>query len=135
VSLLLEPLPLATRRVLRGAVLELARSHRGRHVAPALHVGTPCGSAATVVEDPTWDHGLRTEIVGAALRAHRDPAWVWVTRSGPLSVQDVDAAWLAPTLAAAQERGADPAYVVVTRYGWFDPRSGLGQQWKRIRGH
>ena len=93
----------------------------------------PSGPTSTVIDDPTWDHGLRTEIVGAVLRARDDPSWVWVTRSGPLSVQDVDASWLAPTLAAAAERGVDPAYVVVTRHGWFDPRSGLRREWKRIR--
>jgi hypothetical protein len=48
-------------------------------------------------------------------------------------MQDVDAAWLGPTIAAAAERGTDPAYVVVTRHGWFDPRSGLRAEWKRIR--
>jgi hypothetical protein len=134
VPVLLDPVPLAARGLLRLAVLDLARSQRGRRVAPALHVGTPGGRVSTVLEDPAWDHGLRTEIVGAALRAYGDPAWVWVTRSGPLSVQDVDAAWLAPTLAAAHEREADPAFVVVTRHGWIDPRSGLCQEWKRIRG-
>jgi hypothetical protein len=130
---LLDPLPTDARRALRTAVLELATTDRRRHVPPVLHVGDPDGATTTLVDDAAWDHGLRTEIVGAALRARRDPAWVWVTRSGPLSVQDVDAAWLAPTLAAAGERGVDPAYVVVTRHGWFDPRSGLGQEWKRIR--
>jgi hypothetical protein len=42
-------------------------------------------------------------------------------------------AWLAPTVAAAGERGVDVAFVVVTRHGWVDPRSGLRQEWKRIR--
>jgi hypothetical protein len=86
-----------------------------------------------VVDDPTWDHGLRTEIVGASLRARADPAWVWVTRSGPLSLPDVDAAWLGPAVAAAAEREIDVAFVVVTRHGWIDPRSGLRREWKRIR--
>jgi hypothetical protein len=87
----------------------------------------------TVLDDPAWDHGLRTEMIGALLRARHDPTWVWVTRSGPLTLQDVDAAWLGPTVAAAAERGVDVAYVVVTRHGWTDPRSGLCQEWKRIR--
>ncbi|HEY3530873.1 MAG TPA: hypothetical protein VGK78_17145 [Nocardioides sp.] len=128
-----EPLPLADRRLLRVAVLTLARTDHRRHVAPSLHVGVPGGAVTTVADDPAWDHGLRTEIVGAALRERRDPPWVWVTRSGPLGMQDVDAAWLGPTLAAAAERGTDVGYVVVTRHGWADPRSGLRQEWKRIR--
>jgi hypothetical protein len=128
-----DPLLLADRRLLRTAVLHLARTDHRRHVPPAVHVGLPGGPTSTVTDDPAWDHGLRTDIVGAVLRARGDPPWVWVTRSGPLILQDVDAAWLAPTLAAAPERGADPAYVVVTRHGWLDPRSGLLQEWKRIR--
>jgi hypothetical protein len=133
VPVLREPLPLADRRLLRTAVLQLARGDHRRHVPPALHVGAPGGRTWTVADDPSWDHGLRTEIVGAVLRAGHDPAWVWVTRSGPLSMQDVDAAWLGPTIAAAAERCAQVAYVVVTRHGWLDPRSGLRQEWKRIR--
>jgi hypothetical protein len=128
-----DPLSLAERRLLRSAVLQLATTEHRRRIPPVVHVGVPGGPTTTVVDDPLWDHGLRTEIVGAVLRAREDPLWVWVTRSGPLSVQDVDAAWLAPTWAAAAERGVDPVYVVVTRHGWFDPRSGLLQEWKRIR--
>jgi hypothetical protein len=128
-----EPLALADGRLLRLAVLTLARTDRRRHIPPCLHMGVPGGVVSTVADDPDWDHGLRTEIVGAVLRAQGDPAWVWVTRSGPLTLQDVDAAWLGPTVAAAAERGADVAFVVVTRHGWTDPRSGLRQEWKRIR--
>lgn len=127
------PLELAERRLLRTAVLALATSDHRRHVPATLHVGLPGGEVTTVADDPGWDHGLRTEIVGAVLRARRDPPWVWVTRSGPLTLQDADAAWLGPTLTAAAERGVDVAYVVVTRHGWTDPRSGLRQEWKRIR--
>jgi hypothetical protein len=133
VPVLREPLSAADHRALRTAVLLLARSSPRRRVPPALHVGLPGGPTTTVLDDPAWDHGLRTEIVGAALRARADPAWVWVTRSGPLSFQDVDAAWIGPTVAAAAEREIDVAFVVVTRHGWIDPRSGLRREWKRIR--
>ena len=128
-----EPLPLTERRLLRTAVLQLARNDHRRHIPPVLHIGVPGGPTSTVADDSSWDHGLRTEIVGAVLRALRDPPWVWVTRSGPLSLQDVDAAWLGPAVAAAGERAVEVGYVVVTRHGWLDPRSGLVQQWKRIR--
>ena len=127
------PLELAERRLLRTAVLAFATADHRRHVPATLHVGFPGGVVTTVADDPGWDQGLRTEIVGAVLRARRDPPWVWVTRSGPLTLQDADAAWLGPTLAAAAEREVDVAYVVVTRHGWTDPRSGLRQEWKRIR--
>jgi len=86
-----------------------------------------------VTDDRGWDHGLRTDLVGAVLRLLDDPPWVWLTRAGSLELQDVDVAWLGATLAAARERGSDPAFVVVTRHGWRDPRSGTGQRWRRIR--
>ena len=131
--LLLNPVPSRDRRLLREAVLDLATTEHRHHFAPVLHVGTPGGTTVTVTDDRRWDHGLRTEMVGAVLRSLEDPAWVWVTRVGPLSLQDVDVAWLCPTVTAAHERGSDPAFVVVTRHGWRDPRSGVGQEWRRIR--
>jgi hypothetical protein len=133
VPVLLDPLPLRDRRLLREAVLALATTEHRHHFPPQLHVGTPGGATVTVTDDRDWDHGLRTELMGAVLRSLDDPPWVWVTRLGPLSFQDVDAAWLGPAVTAAQERGSDLAFVVVTRHGWRDPRSGAGQQWRRIR--
>ena len=119
-------------RTLRRAVLDLATTDRRRRIPPVLHVGAPGESAVAVVDDPAWDHGLRTEIVGAALRRTGGP-WVWLTRSGPLVLQDADASWLGAVLSAAAERDADASYVVVTRHGWLDPRSGLSREWRRIR--
>lgn len=127
------PLSPEDARVLRRAVLDLATADRRRHVPPVLRVGVPGGEIRSVADDPTWDHGLRTEVVGAMLRAAGDPPWVWVTRSGPLTLQDVDAAWLGAALSAAAERRVDVAFVVVTRHGWTDPRSGFGRRWQRIR--
>ncbi len=131
---LLHPLPARDRRLLRAAVLALATTEHRHRFPPVLHVGTPGGPTVTVTDAADWDHGLRTEIVGAVLRSLDDPPWVWVTRAGCLAtLQDVDAAWLAPTVAAVQERGGDPSFVVVTRHGWRDPRSGTTQRWRRIR--
>ncbi len=130
---LLDPLPALDRRLLRQAVLALATTEHRRRFPPMVHVGTPGGPIVSVADDPDWDHGLRTEMIGAVLRALGDPSWVWVTRAGSLALQDVEAAWLGPTVAAAHERGSDPAFVVVTRHGWRDPRSGVGRTWRRIR--
>ena len=41
--------------------------------------------------------------------------------------------WTAAVLAAAHERGLDPTWVVVTRRGWLDPRSGVGGRPRRAR--
>jgi len=133
VPVLLEPLPVRHRRLLREAVLALATTEHRHHVPPLLHVGTPGGHTVTVTDQREWDHGLRTELVGAVLRSLDDPPWVWVTRVGSLALEDVDAAWLGAVVTASRERGSDPVFVVVTRHGWRDPRSGTGQQWRRIR--
>jgi hypothetical protein len=131
---LLEPVPSATVRLLRQAVLALAVGEH-RHRFPAvLHVGTPGGVVSTVVDDRGWDAGLRADLAGAVLRAVRRPAALaWLTRPGDLTFQDVDAAWLGPLLRGAEEGHVDLTYVVVTRHGWRDPRSGVGREWKRIR--
>lgn len=133
VAVLQDPLASGQRRLLRRAVLDLAAGEHRRHFPPVLHVGTPGGATISVTDDPDWDHGLRTDLVGALLRALHDPAWAWVTRTGALGLQDVDGAWLGPTVTAAAERGTDVAFVVVTRHGWTDPRSDVRREWKRIR--
>ena len=131
---LLDPVPSRDRRLLREAVLDLATTEHRHHFPPVLHVGTPGGT------DRHRDRRPRGGTTGCGPRwwapcsgRSRTRAWVWVTRVGPLSLQDVDVAWLGPTVTAAHERGSDPAFVVVTRHGWRDPRSGVGQEWRRIR--
>lgn len=138
---LLEPVPTSWRRTLRRAVLNHARSEHRRHHLPQVHVGTP-GSDEQIVpvldEEPT-DHTLRTDVLSAAFaRAGRiggssDAVLVWLTRTGPLELQDVDAAWLAAALAAAGEAGLDLTMVVANRHGWWDPRTGTSVSWTRLR--
>jgi hypothetical protein len=134
VPVLDEPLPRRTARLLRRAVLVLAVSEHRAHFAPVLHTGVPGGPVISVTDDRGWDHGLRTDIVATVLAAVPEPApLTWLTRTGAGPLQDVDAAWLAPVLAAYAEQRRDPTFVVVTRHGWTDPRSGVGRTWKRIR--
>ncbi len=129
-----ETLPRPVARLLRRAVLDLAVSEHRAHVPPLLHIGRPGGPVVSLADDPAWDHGLRTDIVATVLGATAEPpVLTWLTRSGPSSLHDVDAAWLGPVLAAYAEHGREPTFVVVTRHGWTDPRSGFGRQWKRIR--
>ena len=119
--------------MMRTAVLLAAAAGRTRPTR--LHVGCPGGPTLSLDHDPAWDHGLRTDAVGAMLRAAGDPPWVWLSRPGGTTVEDADAAWLAATLAAAAERQVEVSFVVVTRHGWVDPRSGVGQRWRRLRRH
>jgi hypothetical protein len=131
------PLPRRTTALLRRAVREHAAAERRRTHPPVVHVGVPGSRVATLVlapDEPT-DPGLRTDLV-AALRVRAGPTpdqLVWLTRSGELQLQDVDAWWLAAARAAYDEAQAPLVFVVVNRRGWRDPRSGLGQTWSRVR--
>lgn len=126
------PPPVDPRR--RAAVLELARSER-RRVHPALvHVGTPGAGAVVVPADTGWDRAARTDLLSRLLWTARasDPV-VWLTRTGRLEWQDRDAAWFAACRAAGAETGVEVDYLVVTRHGWWEPRTGERREWKRIR--
>ena len=140
---LAEPLDRGLARELRRLVLDHVTSEP-RRVPPALlHVRGP-GGAETVCHaaDPAiGDHHLRVEVLQAMLRrvgaleAQRcAPApLVWITRRGPLDLQDVDTAWLAAARAACGELDLALVMVVVDRHGWRDPRSGLERRWVRLR--
>ena len=135
-----EPVDDRLHHALRRAVLEHATSERRRVFAPLLHVGTPDGRqdlfAPEHLDHAPLDHALRADVVAALLRRHRstDPApLVWLTRPGELCLQDVDAAWLAAARTAAAEAEQPLTMVVVTRRGWWDPRSGATRTWRRLR--
>ena len=142
--MLTEPVPSETRRALRRAVLDLVIGDARRVFAPVLHVGTP-GGRRTSLELAAPDrlgHGLRADLVAAMLaRATRegprgaddDEPVVWLTRPGRHTVEDLDAAWLAAARSACAEAGVSLTMVVITREGWWDPRSGVRQVWRRLR--
>ena len=134
-----EPVPRALAGVLRRAALDHARAEHRRGYPPLLHVGFPGGAEevfALVPGDPT-DHAIRADVLAAMIQRARRVAGavplVWLTRAGPLDLQDVDAAWLAAARTAAAEAGVTLTMVVVTRHGWADPRSGVCRRWKRLR--
>lgn len=134
-----EPVPRALAAVLRRAALGHARSERRRVFPSLLHVGNPCGAEEvfTLREGDPDDHAIRADVVAAMLQRSRRAAGavplVWLTRSGPLELQDVDAAWLSSARSAAAEAGVVLTLVVVTKRGWFDPRSGVRREWQRLR--
>jgi hypothetical protein len=132
-----EPLPDDTRWLLREAVRAHVRAVRGRRVqTPWLHTGTPGGVVESVAldRDEPFDPGLRRDVV-AALRVRAGDAarLVWLTRAGDLGPQDVDGVWLSAARSAYAEAGVALTFVVVTRQGWRDPRSGLERRWARVR--
>jgi hypothetical protein len=128
--------PMAT--VLRRAVLDHVRSETRREYPALLHVGVPgrCEEVFSASPDEPLDHSLRTDVVAAMLHATRrieTAPMLWLTRPGRLELQDVDAQWLAAARAASGEAGAPLTLVVVTRKGWWDPRSDVRREWKRLR--
>lgn len=128
-------------------MLEHAVTERRRSHLPILHVGIPGRPHllfAITPDEPT-DHALRADVV-AAMRARqlrsapgagepgqREVVLVWLTRSGPLELADVDAAWFAAARHAFAEAGAPLHFAVVNRHGWRDPATGGGRQWRRLR--
>lgn len=139
---LLAPLPHAIRSMLRTAVLEHARSERRLLFPAQLHVGTPGAfRVSTPIAEAPSDFGTRVDLVHAMVRraetagvstATRIP-WVWLTRSGAATTDNLDLSVMAPTMHAFAEADQPLTYVVVTRRGWHDPRSGLQHSWKRLR--
>lgn len=138
-----EPVGPHLRATLRRAVLDHVSSERRRAFPPLLHVGTPGGPQALFateqldpIDHALLDQGLRADVVAAMLARRPTPSvapLVWLTRPGELCLQDVDAAWLAAARGAAAEAGLPLTMVVVTRRGWWDPRSGATRTWRRLR--
>lgn len=129
-----EPLPRETALLLREAVRRHVIGERCRRFAPVVHAGRPGGrSWSTAATTHDTDHALRSDLVAAMLGRVDDPVLVWLTRPGELSLHDADVAWLGAAVGASAEVGRDLTWVVVTRRGWWDPRSGLRREWRRMR--
>lgn len=133
-----DPLPSGTEASLRQAVLQLRARERRRVFDPVVRVGWPGGPQGSYAADPRpmVDQAVRADLVATLLRQVDRPdvaPLVWVTRTGELALHDVDAAWLAAARQAFGEAGRPLTMVVVTRQGWWDPRSGTHRMWKRLR--
>ena len=137
-----EPVSRALLAVLRRAVADHAATEGRRIYPPLLHVGWPGGRENVFAAEPgdRLDHARRWDVVAALLCRGLRTAPVrgavpllWLTRSGPMEAGDVDQLWVAATRSAAAEAEVEPTFVVVTRRGWFDPRTDVGREWKRLR--
>ena len=106
-----------------------------RALPTLVHVGELAGDRVTMPADPSYDAGLRADVLTRALDRGID-AWtsIWLTRGGVLCVGDADLAWFAAARTAFGRHGiGDPGVHVVTRYGWLDLRTGASRTWRRVR--
>ncbi|GAB2878649.1 hypothetical protein [Nocardioides pacificus] len=123
----------------RTAVLDLTVATRGlRRFPSAVHAGVPGAHEDAFVAPATadLDAALQTDLVVALLdRAllHTPTPGLWLTRPGELALHDEDVAWLTATQSAARECHLALSFVIVTRRGWRDPRSGVRREWLRLR--
>ncbi|MCW2818802.1 MAG: hypothetical protein JWR42_1589 [Marmoricola sp.] len=112
------------------------------------HVGVPAGErvvlpdeaalAALGAPDSSADAGagVRADLVERALEhvENLGPAHVWVARTGPLGLGDVEVAWHAAARHALARHGLEPdRFLVLNRSGWLHVVSGQRQEWRRLR--
>lgn len=76
-----------------------------------------------------WDHALRSDIIAALVHKVPGEAVIRLSRAGVPCPHDADLLWLSAARHACAEAGRDLTFVVVTRTGWFDPRSGVCRTW------
>jgi hypothetical protein len=134
---LVEPIAPHIKNQLRTAVAALCSDRRRRRFPATIHVGTPGDIFCSFTDDEEHlDIGLRTAIVEALMSGVSPPQsnpLCWLSRPGELRWNDTDAAWLGPVVRAFAAACQPLTMVVVTRRGWYDPRSGVTREWKRLR--
>lgn len=136
---------------LRAAVVDLAGRGLPVTFAPTLSVGDPRGRWTRFADRAAGprtrsreqaavlDHALRCDVVATLLgRALPDDVacprpLTWLARPAVWDDPDCERAWLAAADCAHRELGLPLAFVVVTRQGWRDPRTGEERTWRRLR--
>ena len=126
--------------LLREAVLRHRESGARRRLPTTLHVGVPGARTLVHTHGPGEDQALRTDLVATmldhlALDRGGDPphVYLWLVRSGELSLHDDDVARLAPTPDARAQSEVTGVFAVVTREGWWCPHTGASSRWVRLR--
>jgi hypothetical protein len=106
-----------------------------RALPTLVHVGVLAGDRITLPADPSYDAGLRADVLTRALDRGIDKRTsIWLTRGGELGAGDADLAWFAAARAAFGRHGiGNPQVYVVTRYGWLDLGTGATRSWRRVR--
>lgn len=136
---LVEPVPRDLHRGLRAEVLALRQEHRGLRFPLSVRVGVAGapGPAFVLSGSDRLDLADRVEVAAALLcaasRGSDVPPVARLVRPGELSWHDRDAEWLPALVSAYAEAEAALTFVVVTKRGWYDPRSDFTRQWRRLR--
>ncbi|HEX4191242.1 MAG TPA: hypothetical protein VHZ06_09630 [Marmoricola sp.] len=106
-----------------------------RAIPTTLRIGRPGGPHLALPDDPSYDSGLRADVLERALDGlDLDTAVPWLTRSGDLAPADADFLWMAAATEAFGRHGIGmPGFIVMTRYGWYNLVDGQTMQWRRIR--
>lgn len=124
---------------LHRAQVDFVRAAGTRRSLPReFHLGVPGGEHLTLADDPTFDAGLRADVVERALdgfdRSLVPQPVPWITRSGELVAGDADYAWLTASMEAFGRHALTvPGFYVVTRYGWLDLVAGHLVRTGRVR--
>jgi hypothetical protein len=133
----IDTLPLAGQ--LRAALCDFVAAAGTRRRLPTLfHLGTPGGDRITLPHDPTFDAGLRADLVERALDglegAAAERPVPWLTRTGELVPTDADFAWFSAVRDGFGRHDLEPpGFFVVTRYGWFNLANDDVIRWRRVR--
>jgi hypothetical protein len=129
--------PETTPVLLRAEVRRFVAECGTRRALPTrVHVGWLGGERATLLDDPSYDAGLRADLLTRALDRFDEPGptTAWLTRGGFTTTGDDDLAWLAAADAAFGRHGvARVAFFAITRQGWLDVRTGQSRTWRRVR--
>lgn len=107
-----------------------------RRLPVTCHVGHPGASSTRLVDEESWDAGLRADLVERAVDSLLETAGAcaWLTRAGDLGTVDADPRWHAAARTGFSRHGLElPAFYVVNRTGWLDLVSGAHRRWSRVR--
>jgi len=134
-----DPLPAPLERLLRQAAYDHAVNDARRLFTPQLHIGVPGRPHFVLPADIAADRTVRTDAIAAMLERSRADGVTrplcWLVRPGGLDswLTALESDWLAAARTAYAEADERLVFVLVSRRGWRDPRSGLGRTWERLR--
>lgn len=118
------------------ALVAASTAGRYRRLRPQLGLGAPDGQQLMLPVSGESEQ-VRAQIVEVLLERVLEQCaqpWAWLVRPGPPDEPPLwEPRWVGAALGAFAEHGLDPTVVVVGRWWWYDPRTGAGRCWSRLR--